>query len=64
MFNSCIAIGVLQLIAVCYSSQMHRLFVRYASKTIVSEAIFMIYLRNSIFRMLARNPLLSINKII
>jgi hypothetical protein len=64
---SCIAMGLLQLIAVRYSSLVPSLFFRYLrtpSKTIVSEATVMVYLRKSIFRLFARNPYLSITKII
>lgn len=64
---SCIAMGLLQLIAVRYSSLVPGLFFRYLrtpSKTIVSEATVMVYLRKSIFLLFARNPHLSITKII
>lgn len=64
---SCIAMGLLQLIAVRYSSQVPGLFFRYLrtpSKKVVSEATVMVYLRTSIFRMLARNSHLTITKII
>jgi hypothetical protein len=64
---SCIAIGLLQLIAVRYSGRVPGLFFRYLrtpSKTVVSEATVMAYLRTSIFRMFAQNPHLSITKII
>jgi hypothetical protein len=57
----------LQLIAVRYSGQVPGLFFRYLrtpSKTVVSEATVMAYLRTSIFRLFARNPQLSITKII
>ena len=49
---SCIAIGLLQLIAVRYSGQVPGLFFRYLrtpSKTVVSEATVMAYLRTSTF---------------
>ena len=64
---SCIAMGLLQLIAVRYSSRVPGLFFRYLrtpSKTVVSEATVMAYLRTSIFRLFARSPHLSITKII
>lgn len=64
---SCIAMGLLQLVAVRYSSLVPNLFFRYLrtpSKTIVSEATVMVYLRKSIFRLFAQNPHLSITKII
>ncbi|WP_430734245.1 transposase [Fodinisporobacter ferrooxydans] len=64
---SCIAMGLLQLIAVRYSSRVPGLFFRYLrtpSKAVVSEATEMAYLRTSIFRLFARNPQLSITKII
>lgn len=64
---SCIAMGLLQLVAVRYSSLVPSLFFRYLrtpSKTIVSEATVMVYLRKSIFRLFARNPHLTITRII
>gem|GEM_PF-2354789 len=64
---SCIAMGLLQLIAVRYSSRFPGFFFRYLrtpSKIIVSEATVMVYLRKFIFRMFALNPHLSITKII
>ncbi len=64
---SCIAMGLLQLVTVRYSSLVPSLFFRYLrtpSNTIVSEAIVMVYLRKSIFRLFARNPHLSIFQII
>lgn len=64
---SCIAMGLLQLLAMEYSSKVPGLFLRYLrtpSKAIVSEASVMAYLRKSIFRMFARNPHLSITQII
>lgn len=63
----CIAMGLLQLLAVDYSHRTPGLFLRYLrtpSKAIVSEATVMAYLRKSIFRMFARNPHLSITQII
>ncbi|AHV95625.1 hypothetical protein [Paenibacillus sabinae] len=64
---SCIAMGLLQLIAVRDSSLVPSLFYRYLRKpmsTIVSEATVMVCLRKSIFRLFAQNPHLSITKII
>lgn len=64
---SCIAMGLLQLIAVQYSSKVPALFFRYLrtpSKAIVSEATVAFYLRKFIIHLFARNPHLSITKII
>ncbi|MBP2664967.1 MAG: transposase [Firmicutes bacterium] len=64
---SCIAMGLLQLIAIRYSDQVPALFWRYLrtpSKLIVSEATVMFYLRKHIFRLFAQNPHLSITQII
>jgi len=59
--------GLLQMIAVRYSSRVPGLFFRYLrtpSKSIVSEATVMAYLRRSIFRMFALNPHLTVTQII
>ena len=64
---NCIAMGLLQLIAIRYSKQVPALFWRYLrtpSKLIVSEATVMFYLRKHIFRLFAQNPHLSITQII
>jgi hypothetical protein len=64
---SCIAMGLLQLIALRFSHRVPGLFCRYLrtpSKTIVSEATVMAYLRKFIFYLFAKNPHLSITKII
>ena len=64
---SCIAMGLLQLIAIRFSHRVPALFFRYLrtpSKAIVSEATVMTYLRKSIFLLFARNPHLSITQII
>ena len=64
---SCIAMGLLQLIAIRFSHRVPALFFRYLrtpSKAIVSEATVMTYLRKSIFPLFARNPHLSITQII
>ena len=64
---SCIAMGLLQLIALRYSRQVPEFFFRYLrtpAKTIVSEATVMYYLRKYIFGMFAHNPHLSLTQII
>ncbi|MBT2764434.1 hypothetical protein [Paenibacillus sp. ISL-20] len=64
---SCIAIGLLQLITVLYSGRVPGLFFRYLrtpSKTVVSEATVMAFLRNVYFSYVPQNPHLSITKII
>jgi hypothetical protein len=64
---SCIALGLVQLIALRFSPRIPGLFFRYLrtpSKTIVSEATVMVYLRKSIFRLFTQNPQLYITKII
>jgi hypothetical protein len=64
---ACIATGLLQLIALQFSTQTSGLLRRYLrtpSKTIVSEATVAVYLRKSIFRMFAQHPNLSISQII
>ena len=64
---SCIAMGLLQLIAIRFSHRVPALFFRYLRtpcKAIVSEATVMTYLRKSIFLLFARNPHLSITQII
>ncbi|GGB44647.1 hypothetical protein GCM10011409_22780 [Lentibacillus populi] len=64
---SCIAMGLLQLIAVKFSHKGSVRFFRYLrapSKSIVSEATVMAYLRRFIFLMFARNPPLTVTKII
>lgn len=63
----CIAMGLLQLIALRYSGRVPALFFRYLrtpSHTVVSEATVAAYLRSSIFRLFAQNPYLSITQII
>jgi hypothetical protein len=63
----CIAMGLLQLIAIRYStgkiSSVFR-YLRTPSKNVVSEATVMVYLRMSIFRMFAQNGHLTITQII
>ncbi|AXF56751.1 hypothetical protein DT065_12525 [Salicibibacter kimchii] len=64
---SCIAMGLLQLITVRFSHRVPNFFFRYLrtpSKSVVSEATVMAYLRRSIFRMFAQNQHLPITKII
>jgi hypothetical protein len=65
---SCIAIGLLQIIALNFSSTElnNRIFryLRTPSKTIVSEATVACYLRKNIIRIMAKNAGLSITKII
>lgn len=64
---SCIASGLVQLIALRFSGRVPALLFRYLrtpSKSIVSEATVTAYLRKSIFRLFAQNPHLSITKII
>lgn len=64
---SCIAMGLVQMIALHFSSRVPSLFFRYLrtpSKTIVSEATVVAYLRLSIFRLFAQNPHNPITKII
>lgn len=63
----CIAMGLLQLIAIRYSTGKLHLPFRYLrtySKKVVSEATVMAYLRKSIFRLFARNTHLPITQII
>ena len=65
---SCIALGLLQIIALKFSSnelntQSFR-FLRTPSKEIVSEATVACYLRKNIFRIMAKNAGYSITKII
>ena len=67
MMCSCIALGLLQMVALRYSKRVPQLFFRYLrtpSKGIVSEATVMVYLRRSIFCLFARNPHLTITQII
>ncbi|THF72390.1 transposase [Cohnella fermenti] len=64
---SCIATGLLQLIALTFSTRTSGLFWRYLrtpSRTIVSEATVVVYLRKMIFRLFAQYPSLSITEII
>ena len=65
---SCIAIGLLQIIALNFSSnELNNKIFRYLrtpSKTIVSEATVAYYLRKNIIRIMTKNAGLSITKII
>ena len=64
---SCIAMGMLQLIALRFSNRVPGFFLRFLrtlSKAIVSEATVTTYLCKSIFRMFAKNPRLIITQII
>jgi hypothetical protein len=65
---SCIAMGLLQIIALNFSStEVNNKIFRYLrtpSKTIVSEATAACYLRKNIIRIMAKNAGLSITKII
>lgn len=63
----CIAMGLLQLIAIRYSTgKLHLLsrYLRTSPKKVVSEATVMAHLRKSIFRLFARNNDLAITQII
>lgn len=63
----CIAMGLLQLIALQFSGRTSGLFFRYLrtpSHAVVSEASVAAYLRKSIFRLFAQNPHLSLTQII
>lgn len=65
---SCIAIGLLQIMALKFSSKELDTrcfrFLRTPSKKIVSEATVACYLRKNIFRIMAKNAGSSITKII
>jgi len=65
---SCIAIGLLQMISLKFSSNDLKVckfrFLRTVSNEVVSEAIVASYLRKNIFRIMPKNAELSITKII
>lgn len=65
---SCIALGLLQILALNFSStELNNKFFRYLrtpSKSVVSEATVASYLRKNIFRIMAKNVDFSITKII
>lgn len=59
----CIAMGIIQLLSLNLSKEMKEgafRFLRTPSKTIVSEATVVSYLRKNIFRIMAKKPDLSI----
>ncbi|WP_340019618.1 hypothetical protein [Paenibacillus sp. FSL H3-0457] len=61
----CIAMGLLQLVALQFSGRTTGLFFRYLrtpSHTVVSEASVAAYLPKSIFRLFAQNPHVSITQ--
>lgn len=64
---SVIATGMVQLLALRFSGRTPALFWRYLrtpSKSIVSEATVVVYLRQSLFRLFAQNPHLAITQLI
>lgn len=64
---SCIAMGLIQMIALTFSGQIrkdHLRYLRTPSKTIVSEATVMDYLRKNIFRVMMQKPVLSVTRFI
>lgn len=64
---SCIAMGLLQMISLSFSKEIRVntfRFLRTPSKEIVSEATIMCYLRQNIFRIMAKKPELSITRYI
>jgi hypothetical protein len=64
---SVIAMGIVQLLALRFSGRTPALFSRYVrtpSKSIVSEATVVAYLRQSIFRLFAQNPRILLTQII
>jgi len=64
---SVIATGIVQLLALRFSGRTPALFFRYLrtpSKSIVSEATVVAYLRQSLFRLFAQNPHLALTQII
>lgn len=64
---SCIAMGLLQMIALSFSKNIQTKtfrFLRTPSKAIVSEATVMCYLRQNIFCIMAKKPNLSITRFI
>lgn len=64
---SCIAMGLLQMIALTYSREIKSNGMRYLrtpSRVVVSEATVMYYLRNHIFRIMMKEPVLSITRFI
>jgi cell division protein FtsB len=64
---SCITMGIIQLLSLNFSEEMQRGTFRYLrtpSKAIVSEATVVRYLRQNIFRIMAKKPYLSITRFI
>jgi hypothetical protein len=64
---SCIAMGLLQMISLSFSKDIQTKtfrFLRTPSKAIVSEATVMCYLRQNIFRIMAKRPNLCITRFI
>lgn len=64
---SCIAIGILQLVALKFSNEINVTKIRYLrtpSNEIVSEATIACYLRKNIFRLMVKNSAISITQII
>lgn len=64
---SCIAIGLLQMVSLLFSKDINTRSFRYLrtpSKAIVSEATVMCYLRQNIFRIMAKKPNLNITRFI
>lgn len=64
---SCIAMGLLQMISLSFSKEIQAKpfrFLRTPSKAIVSEATVMCYLRQNIFRIMAKKPHLNITRFI
>lgn len=64
---SCIAIGLLQILSVTYSSKMKKIpfrFLRTTSNEIVSEATVACYLRKNIFSVVNKTSKLGVSRII
>jgi hypothetical protein len=64
---SVIATGIVQLLALRFSGRTPAMFFRYLrtpSKSIVSEATVVAYLRQSLFRLFAQNPHVALTEII
>ena len=67
MALSCIAMGILQCLSICFIGKLHPSLIRYQrtpSKGRVSEAAVMCYLRKHFFRLLGKQPELRITRII
>ena len=64
---SCIAMGITQLLSLNFSKEMQTgkcRYLRTPSKTVVSEATVVSYLRQNIFRIMAKKPELNITRFI